>query len=390
MTNSPPTGGARIAPVEPQGADADTAALLDSVPNGTESNFFRTLVRHPRIFKRWVRYAPVLLHGEVPARDRELLVLRAASRADSAYLWSHHYSIALDAGLSEEEIARVARGPEDPQWSADDALVLRAADELLDSHTLGPATWDALAQRYNEHQLMEALTLIGFYFAMGYSLNSWGTELESSAEDGHSTPVFENTPHETPRGTEFPTLTTPRIPPVPLDERVGDVAELLSMAGPFGGLNIFATMVRHPRLYKRWLPFGTAMLYAHLPPRDRELLILRTAYRCECIYEASQHEAIADGVGLSSADVERIRQGDYAGLTPHDAALVRAVDELIDEHRISEPTWQTLAATLDESLLIEVPMVVGHYFTLGLTLNAMGVLPDPESLSDSDTDGLLG
>jgi len=164
----------------------------------------------------------------------------------------------------------------------------------------------------------------------------------------------------------------------------------LSMAGPFGGLNIFATMVRHPRLYKRWLPFGTAMLYAHLPPRDRELLILRTAYRCECIYEASQHEAIADGVGLSSADVERIRQGDYAGLTPHDAALVRAVDELIDEHRISEPTWQTLAATLDESLLIEVPMVVGHYFTLGLTLNAMGVLPDPESLSDSDTDGLLG
>jgi hypothetical protein len=45
---------------------------------------------------------------------------------------------------------------------------------------------------------------------------------------------------------------------------------------------------------------------------------------------------------------------------------------------------------LDESLLIEVPMVVGHYFTLGLTLNAMGVLPDPESLSDSDTDGLLG
>ena len=269
--------------------------------------------------------------------DRELFVLAAASRSDSAYLWTHHHSLALDAGLSEEEIARVPGAPRTgggPPPMPSCPCGRRAPRQ---PHAR-PPTWDALAQRYNEHQLIEALTLIGFYFAMGYTLNSWGTELESSAEDGHSTPVFENTPHGTPQGTELPTLTTPRIPPVPLEERVGDVAELLSMAGPFGGLNILsATMVRHPRLYKRWLPFGTSMLYAHLPPRDRELLILRTAYRCECTYEVSQHEALASGVGLSSADVERIRQGDHAGLTPHDAALVQAVDELIDEHRISEP-----------------------------------------------------
>ena len=55
---------------------------------------------------------------------------------------------------------------------------------------------------------------------------------------------------------------TPRIEPVPPDERVGDVRELLDQAriGTGPDANIFATLVRAPGLFRRWMPFGGKLL----------------------------------------------------------------------------------------------------------------------------------
>lgn len=174
-----------------------------------------------------------------------------------------------------------------------------------------------------------------------------------------------------PEDNVFP---QPRITPLPPSERDADVQELLAGAGPYSGNNVFTTMVRHPRLYKRWLPWGTAMLYAHLPARDRELLILRTAHRCGSAYEWTQHVEIAAAASISDTEIQQVQAGpDHRDWSAFDAALVRAVDELFDDHTISDRTWQTLADRYDEPLLIEVPMVVGHYFTMALTFNALGV-----------------
>jgi alkylhydroperoxidase family enzyme len=165
---------------------------------------------------------------------------------------------------------------------------------------------------------------------------------------------------------------------LPVAERDEATLELLSGAGPYAEHNLFTTMVRHPRLYKHWLPYGTAMLYAKLPPRDRELLILRAAHRCECDYEWIQHKELALGIGVTEAEVARVCDGPTAqGWSDFDAALILAVDELLDDHSISDATWQTLAERYDEVFLIEVPMVVGHYFALGMTLNTLGVQLGP-------------
>ncbi|HEX5050362.1 MAG TPA: hypothetical protein VFZ65_01190 [Planctomycetota bacterium] len=75
---------------------------------------------------------------------------------------------------------------------------------------------------------------------------------------------------------------SPRIPPITPAERDEDTDQLLDMVGDFRNNNIFLTLVRHPRAYKRLVPWGTVMLFGTIPPRDRELLILRTAHRCGC------------------------------------------------------------------------------------------------------------
>ncbi|HZU60172.1 MAG TPA: carboxymuconolactone decarboxylase family protein, partial [Solirubrobacteraceae bacterium] len=142
--------------------------------------------------------------------------------------------------------------------------------------------------------------------------------------------------------------------------------------------NIFATLVRHPGLFRRWLPFGGKLLAGRLPARDRELLILRTAVLCRAEYEWGQHRLIGLSAGLSESEVERVHDGEDApGWDDFDATLLRAADELHTQARISDATWERLAARYDERQLIEIPMLVGHYHMVAFALNSLGVELEP-------------
>lgn len=173
----------------------------------------------------------------------------------------------------------------------------------------------------------------------------------------------------------------PRIPPLPEDERDDQARELLDQAGvrPGGAANIFTTLVRHPGLFRRWLPFGGKLLAGKLPPRDRELLILRTGWNCGSTYEWAQHVLIARTAGLGDEEIARVKDGPgAAGWSAADATLLRAADELHADARISDATWAALAAAYDQRQMIEVPMLVGHYHLVGFTLNSLGVQVEDE------------
>lgn len=172
---------------------------------------------------------------------------------------------------------------------------------------------------------------------------------------------------------------TPRIPPLTPDEHDDQQRELLAGAATNGlpAANIFATLVRHPGLFRKWMPFGGKLLTGKLPARERELLILRTGWRCQSVYEWGQHVLIGRHAGLTADDIERIKAGpDAPGWDPFDATLLRAADELHDDSCISDDTWRALAERYDEPQLIEVPMVVGQYHLVSFTLNSLGVPRD--------------
>lgn len=174
---------------------------------------------------------------------------------------------------------------------------------------------------------------------------------------------------------------TPRLDPLPPDQMTDEQRELLSpMAQP---LNIFSTLVRHPGLFRRWMAFAGKLLQGgKLPERARELVILRTAWRCGASYEWAQHVAIARNAGLSVHEIRAVAEDglDTHAWSPAEAALLRAVDELVDHHCIGDATWTTLAAEFDERQLIEVPMLSGHYALLAGTLNSLGVQPERSDL----------
>jgi alkylhydroperoxidase family enzyme len=143
---------------------------------GTEGPpaLFTTLGRHRRLFRPWLRFASRLMpRGTLPRRDSELVILRVAVLCDSAYEWTQHERIARGAGLDEAEVTRVREGADAPGWSAREATIIRAVDELHASRTLGDASWDALrAAGLTETQLIELPMLAGHYEMLAMTLNA--------------------------------------------------------------------------------------------------------------------------------------------------------------------------------------------------------------------------
>src|SRR5256885_3449130 len=96
----------------------------------------------------------------------------------------------------------------------------------------------------------------------------------------------------------------PRIPPLPESEWDETVGAVVSAIGP---LNVFATLGRHPELFKAWIGLGSMLLMnGTLPARDRELAILRSAHNGACVYEWTHHQQLGRDAGLTEAELSAL------------------------------------------------------------------------------------
>ncbi len=173
----------------------------------------------------------------------------------------------------------------------------------------------------------------------------------------------------------------PRIPPLSEPEWPESLRDVLAqspagLTGRLGENNVFTTLAQHEGLFRAWIRLGGFLLSAGaaLDPRTRELLILRSARNCGSSYEWGQHVRIAQALGISREEIERVAEGPGAsGLAPADAALLRAADELHEHAKISDGTWRELSGAHDRRAMLEIAMLVGHYTMLAYALNSCEV-----------------
>jgi 4-carboxymuconolactone decarboxylase len=173
----------------------------------------------------------------------------------------------------------------------------------------------------------------------------------------------------------------PRIPPIPDHERDEPTLALLrtlrrSPDGP--DLKFFTTLARYPELLRRWASWGGLLLNrGKLSGRERELLILRTAYNCRCAYEWNQHNERARAIGLTNDEIMRVT-GDASldGWSDADGDLLCAADQLHADAYIDDQTWVKLEKRYESKQLIEICALVGQYHLVAFTLNSLGVEPE--------------
>jgi 4-carboxymuconolactone decarboxylase len=167
--------GARMRLPEPSELRDDVRELLPLIapPGRAPAETMRILARQPDLLAPFLGWAAALaLQGTLPKREHEILALRVAYNCASEYELAEHAAYARDAGLTDDEIARLATV--DGPWSEDDALLIRAADELDSLAGLDDGTYDALAARYDDGQLVELLFVIGQYTMLSLVANAAG------------------------------------------------------------------------------------------------------------------------------------------------------------------------------------------------------------------------
>jgi alkylhydroperoxidase family enzyme len=164
-------------------SDATRSELERLVPTagGRPLHLPSVIAHHPTFLGPYLEWAKAIaLRGVLSPRENALLALRTALRCASEFEWGVHAQTAIQrAGLTPGEVAAVARGPEASGWSAREAALLRAADELHDQHAIGDATWAALASDRDPAARLEVAFVVGHYTMLSMVANSAGVPPES-------------------------------------------------------------------------------------------------------------------------------------------------------------------------------------------------------------------
>jgi 4-carboxymuconolactone decarboxylase len=138
--------------------------------------------------------------------------------------------------------------------------------------------------------------------------------------------------------------------------------------------NLFGTLARHPQALPKTLSFASLLLKTgSLPVRERELAILRTAWRSDSEYEFSEHARIGEDAGLTDQEIAALTKDSVSGWSDADGVLVTMVDELCADDTVAEVTWTRLASQWSEPELIEWLLLVGYYRMVAGVLNACKV-----------------
>ncbi len=137
------------------------------------------LANHPALLNAWWSYRMHSVQGgDLEQRDCELVILRVAVHMKAWYEWAAHVDRGLVAGLSLDEIYRVAEGPSAVAWDEKDSTLLNAVDQLISDRTIDHATQTRLENFFSARQVMDIISLQGMYLTIACLIGTWPIEIE--------------------------------------------------------------------------------------------------------------------------------------------------------------------------------------------------------------------
>jgi alkylhydroperoxidase family enzyme len=357
---------ARVPPLPETDWSAEQRALVEKyAPDGNVGNALRTLIRVPALADRFM---PLLTYvsndSTLSPRHRAILILRTAWLAQNGYLWSSHADRG-DHGLSAADIRQVAEGAGDGLTTFDQVLI-NLADEMFRNASVTDGTWAELSRMYDLSNLADAVVTVSettssaiLFNTLGVQPDTGATELIPSADVAYRIDV---------PTAEMP-LTSPRIDPIEGD-----------------GIRVGRTLRQHPQMEAQWYAnpsYVQSPERSGMTPHDRELLILRTGWNAQSVYEWAKHVGSVGRARDHGLEPQWVAQGnDARGWNATERLLINAADEMYSDTIISDETWAALSENYDSRQMMSIAAITSRYRKVSMTLNTLGVqpLPDDERL----------
>lgn len=177
-----------------------------------------------------------------------------------------------------------------------------------------------------------------------------------------------------------------RIAPVAPEDFTAEQAELV---GDWKHLVFSRVIVNNPKMYRTFLPhIEAAIAKTSLPPRERQILVLRSLASSDDIYELAHHITISRNAGISEEDIAAFQSGEGDSLSDFDRTLIDAADELKRDQFIGDATWAKLAARYSTEQLMEVVFVTGLYLTMAMLTKTFGMQLERQDAEFADVNKL--
>jgi 4-carboxymuconolactone decarboxylase len=145
---------------------------------------FRTALYEPEFGKRWWSWLVFVWNSDsrvgsaLTLYDKELVVLRVNWLCHDDWVWGQHVPIAKRNGRTDEDVARIPKGPTADGWTQKDRLLMQAVEELHEDQFISDETWDGLSRIYNTKQMIDLIFTVGNYHTNAMYTNSVGMPFE--------------------------------------------------------------------------------------------------------------------------------------------------------------------------------------------------------------------
>jgi alkylhydroperoxidase family enzyme len=142
-------------------------------------NIFKVMAHSPELMSAWWRMMVVLLTRlALPARYRELAILRLFQIKGGAYGFAHHVRVGIQAGITHEQIAALLRHAASGCFDPRDELVLRYTDAVTRLDADASAIAELVKREFGEQQLVELTFCIANWNLMAHLLEPLEVPLE--------------------------------------------------------------------------------------------------------------------------------------------------------------------------------------------------------------------
>lgn len=352
------------------------------------------LGRVKHLGRAYLRWSKRMIHtGYLSPTQKRMIAMRAAWRHGCAYEWAHHARLAKQAGLTAADLALIAQETS-TRWTAEQAVLMRAVDDLLSNGALTDGAWASLGRHFDDVQRMEFCMVVGHSRMLSIVLNSLAIKLDPPLRADELPAPGRLGPSD----NGWHGIATAHLPGYPLgvwrvegEPRVeqlqskdGDLVQRFFLftsrrvAKSSTNINIIAMLIRMRKIF----PYHLWMLLhllerGQLPRAEKEQAIMRVGWRAGDRYEWAHHAHMGKAAGLSPGEIARVAQEDCATWNPRQRAMFAGVDTILRDGHLPREQGETMLALMSEAEFVEFIFVVAHYAMISLTNNSLRVTVEP-------------
>jgi 4-carboxymuconolactone decarboxylase len=377
--------GDRFAPLKYDEMTPEQKTMIDDLlagERGGAAGPFNVLLRSPEVGDLAQQVGgSARFHTALPRDVSETIIIMTGRFWMAQFEWTAHKAAALKAGVKPAIVDAIAAGKRPVGMSPEMEVAYNFVDELLTTHQVTDATFNAAKEKYGEKGVVDMTGLSGWYCLVSMALDVDRYPLAAGAQPelkplenplpvagmGFATPV-PGTPSPavakstvngktlTLRGDRFKPLTYEQMTP----EQKKMTENALAARGPGGSFNI---QLRSTEMGELLYAMGDRVrFHMAVPDKLKEMAIMITARFWGTQMEWLAHSRSAMQAGLSEDKIKAIAEGRRpVGMSADEEAVYNFITELYKTRRVSDATFAAVKNLAGERGVVDLMVSSGFY-----------------------------